>query len=203
MSKKPRVDYDYEAERMNLSKEEKKYLNSKARMVKAIIWDILEYILMFVLVFILMSYIENGNLDHIEESLSQIQYWLQPGGMLFNALVGFLPVILVSSIGRYFGIGTYGRMLFGIAKCGAVILWFYLLAAGATTSLELPEVFENMGLDGLTIGLEGLKKFITLLMLCCMLIPVGEFCGARKKHRRAAAKLKSIEEEKAREAVAE
>ena len=52
------------------------------------------------------------------------------------------------------------------------------------------------------MGLDGLKKYLTLIMLCCILIPIGEFCGARKKHRRALAKKESIEEEKAREEAA-
>ena len=199
MSKKEYKDYDYEEERMNLSREEKKYLNSKARMFKAIIWDIVEYILIFVALIIIMGYIETGKLTDFNEIANQLPVWLNPGGVLFNALVGFLPIIVLSSIGRYFGVGTYGRMLFGILRCFAIILWIYLVAAGASASLQLPESVKTMGLEGLTVGLEGLKKFFTLVMLCCILIPIGEFCGARKKHRRALAKRESIEEEKARE----
>ena len=202
MSKKEHKDYDYEEERMNLSREEKKYLNSKARMFKAIIWDIVEYILVFVALIIIMGYIETGKLADFNEVANQLPIWLNPGGVLFNALVGFLPIIVLSSIGRYFGVGTYGRMLFGILRCFAIILWIYLVAAGASASLQLPESVQTMGLEGLTVGLEGLKKFFTLVMLCCILIPIGEFCGARKKHRRALAKMQSIEEEKAREEAA-
>ena len=58
---------------------------------------------------------------------------------------------------------------------------------------------ETVTIEGLNVGLEGLRKYLTMIMLCCILIPIGEFCGARKKHRRALAKLESIEEEKARE----
>ena len=205
MSRNKYKDYDYEEERMNLSKEEKKYLNSKARMIKAIVWDIIEYIIIFVAIIIIMGYIESGTIADFNEIGKNMGIWLKPGGVLFNALVGFLPIILLNSIGRYFGIGTYGRMLFGIIKCFAVILWLYLVVTGASNSLNLMDTVgeisagETVTIEGLNVGLEGLRKYLTMIMLCCILIPIGEFCGARKKHRRALAKRESIEEEKARE----
>lgn len=205
MSRKPRVDYDYEEERMNLSKEEKQYLNSKARMFKSIIWDIIEYILIFVAVIIIMGYVQTGKIADFNEISKDIGTWLKPGGVLFNAIVGFLPILILKSIGRYFGLGTYGRMILGIIKCFAIILWLYLVVTGASNSLNLMDSMGEMAIgagvsvEGINVGLEGLRKYLTLIMLCCVLIPIGEFCGARKKHRRALAKLKSIEEEKARE----
>ncbi|MBO5519649.1 MAG: hypothetical protein J5945_05870 [Candidatus Methanomethylophilus sp.] len=205
MSRNKYKDYDYEEERMNLSKEEKKYLNSKARMIKAIVWDIIEYIVIFVAIIIIMGYIESGTIADFNEIGKNMGIWLKPGGVLFNALVGFLPIILLNSIGRYFGIGTYGRMVFGIIKCFAVILWLYLVVTGASNSLNLMDTVgeisagETVTIEGLNVGLEGLRKYLTMIMLCCILIPIGEFCGARKKHRRALAKRESIEEEKARE----
>ena len=208
MSRNKNKDYDYEEERMTLSREEKKYLNSKARMFKAIVWDIIEYILIFVALIIIMGYIESGQIADFNEIAKNIGTWLKPGGILFNALVGFLPIILLSSIGRYYGIGTYGRMIFGIIRCFAIILWLYLVITGASNSLNLLEtmgevsVGSGVSIEGLHVGLDGLKKYLTLIMLCCILIPIGEFCGARKKHRRALAKMQSIEEEKAREEAA-
>jgi hypothetical protein len=205
MSRNKYKDYDYEEERMNLSKEEKKYLNSKARMIKAIVWDIIEYIIIFVAIIVIMGYIESGTIADFNEIGKNMGIWLKPGGVLFNALVGFLPIILLNSIGRYFGIGTYGRMVFGIIKCFAVILWLYLVVTGASNSLNLMDTVgeisagETVTIEGLNVGLEGLRKYLTMIMLCCILIPIGEFCGARKKHRRALAKRESIEEEKARE----
>ena len=207
MSKAKYKDYDYEEERMNLSKEEKKYLNSKARMMKAIIWDIVEYILIFVAIIVIMGYIRTGEIANFNEIANNLGTWLKPGGVLFNALVGFLPIILLNSIGRYFGLGTYGRMIFGILKCFAILLWVYLVVAGASNSLNILDSVGTVSVgdftvEGINFGLEGLQKFMTLLMLCCVLIPIGEFCGARKKHRRALAKRESIEEEKAREEAA-
>ena len=204
MSKAKYKDYDYEEERMNLSKEEKKYLNSKARMMKAIIWDIVEYILIFVVIIVIMGYIRTGEIANFNEIANNLGTWLKPGGVLFNALVGFLPIILLNSIGRYFGLGTYGRMIFGILKCFAILLWVYLVVAGASNSLNILDSVGTVSVEDYTVeeinlGLEGLQKFMTLLMLCCVLIPIGEVCGARKKHRRALAKRESIEEEKARE----
>ena len=67
MSRNKNKDYDYEEERMTLSREEKKYLNSKARMFKAIVWDIIEYILIFVALIVIMGYIESGQIADFNE----------------------------------------------------------------------------------------------------------------------------------------
>lgn len=177
-----------EEDKEKLTKEDKKYLNSKKRMVKAITVSIIEYILIFIVMLALTSYLQNGNLDSFSKDMENLSDWFQPGGMLFNAIVGFLPIVVFHSIGQYFGSGTYGKMCFGIGMCLAVILWLNLIMTGASTSLELPSVFEGMGLDSLTIGLEGLSKFVTMVMLFSILIPIGEFAGARKKHNAAQAK---------------
>lgn len=178
-----------------LTKEDKKYLNSKSRMLSAIILSIVEYILVFVVMLALSSYMQNGNLNSFMEDLENISEWFHPGGMLFNAIVGFLPIVIFSSIGKYFGSGTYGKMIFGICKCFAIILWLNLILMGASSSMELPSVFEGMGLDSLTIGLDGLSKFITMVMLFSILIPIGEFAGARKKHLAALKKKERLDEE--------
>jgi hypothetical protein len=96
----------------------------------------------------------------------------------------------------YFGEGTVGKMAFGLIKGVAIILWLVLVFQGASTSLSLPEIFEGMGLEELKVGMDGLVKFLVLVFLCCLLIPIGEFCGARKKHLRAAAHKDRLDEDK-------
>ena len=177
-----------------LTKKDKKYLNSKKRMVSAITTSVIEYILIFIVMLALMSYLQNGNLENFSKDMEHLSDWFQPGGMLFNAIVGFLPIVVLRSLGDYFGSGTYGKMFFGIGMCLAVILWLNLILTGASTSLELPSVFEGMGLDSLTIGIEGLSKFVTMVMLFSILIPIGEFAGARKKHNAALKKKERLKE---------
>ncbi|MCQ2079021.1 MAG: hypothetical protein MJZ38_03065 [archaeon] len=184
---------------LELTKEEWKLVNSKKRMVGAIIWGILEYILIIVLVFVVSVYSQKGNLDTILEDLQGLTEWFRPGGMIFNAIIGFLPIIILGSIGAYFGSGTYGKMLFGIARCIAFVIFINLLVNGATTSLEVPSVFQQMNLENLTIGMEGLRKFLTLIFLTSILIPIGEFCGARKPHKRAVEKLEAFKASKVSE----
>ena len=53
-----------------------------------------------------------------------------------------------------------------------------------------------MGLEELKVGMDGLVKFLVLVFLCCLLIPIGEFFGARKKHLRAAAHKDRLDEDK-------
>lgn len=175
-----------------LSHDEKKYLNSSARVVRALIRSVIEYILIFIIIALLGSYIQYGNLENIAESIKDIGNWLQPGGVLFNALVGYLPIMILSCIGSYFGEGTFGKMAFGFVKCFAIILWIILILQGAEVSFTLPDMMANVGLDDLTIGTKGLSDFAIMVLLTTLLIPIGEFAGARKKHKRALAKKERI-----------
>ncbi len=172
-------------EEMKLSSEEKKYLNSKARVVRRAIFSVVEYILLFVIMIMVSTYMEYGTLEKVYEVLQNIDVWLKPGGMIFNALIGFIPIIALGCIGAYFGEGTVGKMLFGIFRCVAIIIWLVFVFQGASHSLELPQVFSNMGLENLTVGMDGLVKFLILVFAASILIPIGEFAGARKKHKRA------------------
>ncbi len=178
-----------------LTKEDKKYLNSKSRMVKAIAFSILDYVILFFVILAISAYIKYGNLDNFVDDLKHLSEWFHPGGMVFNAILGFLPIVILRSIGQYFGSGTYGKMAFGIGMCLAIVLWLNLIIMGASPSMDLPPEFEEMGFDSLTIGLEGLSKFITMVMLFSILIPIGEFYGARKQHLAAKEKKERLGED--------
>ena len=183
-------------EEEKLSKDEKRYLNSKARVVKHLVISIVEYVIIIVLMLLITTYMQYGSLDNFIEDIQHMGDWFRPGGMMFNAIVGLLPIIAIGCIGVYFGEGTVGKMAFGLIKGVAIILWLVLVFQGASTSLSLPEIFEGMGLEELKVGMDGLVKFLVLVFLCCLLIPIGEFCGARKKHLRAAAHKDRLDEDK-------
>ena len=183
-------------EEEKLSKDEKRYLNSKARVAKHLIISIVEYVIVIILMLLITTYMQYGSLDNFIEDIQHMGDWFRPGGMMFNAIVGLLPIIAIGCIGVYFGEGTVGKMAFGLIKGVAIILWLVLVFQGASTSLSLPEIFEGMGLEELRVGMDGLVKFLVLVFLCCLLIPIGEFCGARKKHLRAAAHKDRLDEDK-------
>ena len=183
-------------EEEKLSKDEKRYLNSKARVAKHLIISIVEYVIVIILMLLITAYMQYGSLDNFIEDIQHMGDWFRPGGMMFNAIVGLLPIIAIGCIGVYFGEGTVGKMAFGLIKGVAIILWLVLVFQGASTSLSLPEVFEGMGLEELKVGMDGLVKFLVLVFLCCLLIPIGEFFGARKKHLRAAAHKDRLDEDK-------
>lgn len=185
-------DYSITREESKLSKEEKIYLNSKARAAKRLVFSIVEYIIIILVMMALATYLQYHTFDNFIENLKSLKDWLQPGGMLFNAIVGFLPIIVVGCIGVYFGEGTVGKMAFGIAKCIAIIIWLMMIFKGASTSLDLPEVLTTMdiggvALDGLMVGTTGLMKFLLLVFGISIIIPIGEFLGARGKHKDALA----------------
>jgi len=183
-------------EEEKLSKDEKRYLNSKARVAKHLVISIVEYVIVIILMLLITTYMQYKSLDNFIEDIQHMGDWFRPGGMMFNAIVGLLPIIAIGCIGVYFGEGTVGKMAFGLIKGVAIILWLVLVFQGASTSLSLPEVFEGMGLEELKIGMDGLVKFLVLVFLCCLLIPIGEFFGARKKHLRAAAHKDRLDEDK-------
>lgn len=185
-----------------LTREEKRYLNSKGRMAKHLIIDILEYVIIVIIMILITTYMQYGTLDNFFDEIQHLGDWFQPGGMMFNAIIGLLPIIAIGCIGVYFGEGTFGKMAFGLIKGGAIILWLILVFQGASTSLSLPEIasslpmFSEVELEELRVGMDGLVKFMVLVFLCCLLIPIGEFCGARKKHLRAVAHKDRLDEDK-------
>lgn len=183
-------------EEEKLSKDEKRYLNSKARVAKHLVISIVEYVIIIILMLLITTYMQYKSLDNFIEDIQHMGDWFRPGGLMFNAIVGLLPIIAIGCIGVYFGEGTVGKMAFGLIKGVAIILWLVLVFQGASTSLSLPEIFEGMGLEELKVGMDGLVKFLVLVFLCCLLIPIGEFFGARKRHLRAAAHKDRLDEDK-------
>jgi len=187
-------------------KEDNQYLNSKVRVVKRLSLSILEYILIFLLISLLMDYLNYGSID-LDKLPEIITTYLKPGGVIFTALIAFLPVLILENIGVYFGLGSVPRMAFGIAKCLALIVMLHFIAvsAGDIDIIELsgidPGTMGGVGLEGFTVNLEPLLKLLDMLLLLCCIIPVGEFLGARRKHNdaviRAADKKAEAEEEAA------
>lgn len=177
-----------------LTRKDKRYLNSKARIVKRFFMAIVGYAVIIIAMMLIACYIKNGNLDDFVTKLGGMKDWFRPGGMMFNAIVGYLPIIVIGCIGAYFGEGTVGKMIFGIMRCFLVIAWLVLVFHGASTSLQLPDVMNSIGVEELTVGLDGLIKFACLVLLCSVLIPIGEFAGARKKHKKALEKKERLTE---------
>ncbi|AGI48367.1 hypothetical protein TALC_01389 [Thermoplasmatales archaeon BRNA1] len=168
-------------------KEYKKYLNSKSRFVKGIVYSVIEYILVIVFVLAIVAYTQGDDMSHFQDDVIEM---LKPGNFIFTALVSFLPIIILGNISTYFGIGTVPKMAIGIIRCLILVVWIYvvLIAAGNIDLMEVTGLSRgNTGLDGLTIGMDGLARFAAFILMVSILIPIGEFAGARKKHKEALA----------------
>lgn len=161
-------------------KEDARYLNSTRRLVGRLVGSVFEYVVVMFLVVALASYMQDGSftLDFDSEML-------RPGGLVFDALVAYLPILVLANIGVYFGEGTKGRLVFSVLRYVAVAVFFYVLLESAGTSLEIPSIASGQGLDSIEIDVAGIAKLMIFVMLVCVIIPVGEYIGARKKHREA------------------
>ncbi len=183
-----------------LKKEDSEYLNSKARITKRLLKSIVEYILVFLLITLMMDFISTGSID-IDTLPDTINTYLRPGGVIFTALIAYLPVLIISNIGLYFGLGTVGRMVFGLIKIVGIIIFLHILVtnAGDVDLVDLTGMNEGMsgvGLDAFTINIEPIVKLLDILLLLCMIIPVAEFLGARRRHEEALLRQENRKDEK-------
>jgi len=170
-------------------KDDMEYLNSKTRVAKGLAFSIIEYIIVFILISLLMDYVTYGSIS-IDTLPDTIKTYLKPGGVILTALIAYLPILVISNIGLYFGLGTVGRMAFGIIKIVGIILFLHILVMQAGT-VDLVDIsgmsagMSGVGLDSFTINLEPLVKLLDILLAVCIIIPVFEFLGARRRHEEA------------------
>jgi len=179
-------------------KDDMEYLNSKSRVAKGLIFSILEYIIVFILVSLAMDYVTYGSIS-FDTLPDTIKTYLKPGGVILTALIAYLPILVISNIGLYFGLGTVGRMAFGIIKIIGLIIFLHILVIQAGT-IDLVEVsgmsgsMSGVGLDSFTINLEPVVKLLDILLALCLIIPVFEFLGARRRHNEAVLRQEDREE---------
>ena len=186
-----------------LRREDADYLNSKSRVVKQVTVSILEYIIVFILICLVMDYATYGSID-ISKLPDTIREYLKPGGVILTALIAYLPVLIIGNIGVYFGLGTVGRMAFGIIKIFALLLFLHIFvnSAGDIDFVELSGMSGGMsgvGLESFTVNLEPLVKLLDIILLLCLIIPVAEFLGARRRHTEAVLRQQDREDDKADE----
>lgn len=174
-----------------LKKNDAPYLNSKARITKKIIFSLIEYAIVTLLVLMMASYMDSGTLDNMFNMDGPMQEMLRPGGFVFNSLIAYLPILILANVGNYFGSGSTGRLAIGILRCIAIALWLTLLLNSAATSIEIPSIAKDQGLESIEIGVKGLAKFALFVTLVCVIIPIGEYIGARKKHIEAVRRKES------------
>lgn len=168
-----------------LKKNDAPYLNSTKRMAKRIAVSVLEYVVIILITLAIASYMDTGSLESMFNMTDSMKKMLQPGGFIFNSVLSYLPILILVNLGNYFGSGTTGKLAIGVLKCVAIAVWLTVLLTSATSTLEIPSIAANQGLDSIEIGVEGIAKFAAFVMIVCILIPIGEFIGARKKHKAA------------------
>ncbi len=183
-------------------KEDAVYLNSIGRVFKRLILAIVEFIIVFLLVTLLMNYMNTGTID-IENVPKLLETYLQPGQPIFTALVSYLPIMVIESIGVYFGLGSVPRMIFGVAKCIVLAVWIQIFAAAAgdIDIIKLAGMSESsslQGLEGMTVNIQPLSRLLSIIFMLCCIIPIGEFIGCRARHNEAV-----IRNEERQEKIAE
>ncbi len=186
-----------------LKREDADYLNSKSRVVKQVTFSIIEYIIVFILICLVLDYATYGSID-FSKLPDTIREYLKPGGVILTALIAYLPVLIIGNIGVYFGLGTVGRMAFGIIKILAVLLFLHIfvMSAGDIDFVELSGMSGGMsgvGLESFTVNLEPLVKLLDIILLLCLIIPVAEFLGARRRHNEAVLRQQDRDDDKADE----
>jgi hypothetical protein len=100
------------------------------------------------------------------------------------------------------GVTTVGRMAFGIIKILAVLLFLhiFLMSAGDVDFVELSGMSGGMsgvGRESFTVNLEPIVKLFDIILLLCLIIPVAEFLGARRRHNEAVLRQQDRDDDEA------
>ena len=164
------------------------YLNSKTRVASRLIFAALEYVFVFLIVTFVVDYLHNGTIS-FDTVMHTVAEYLKPGGVIFTALLAYLPILLIKNVGFYFGLGSVPRMIFGIAGYLLVIWWLFMFAssAGDFDIMKMVNISSQsiMGVESVTVNLTGIAKILSIVFVICCIIPLGEFIGARKRHKEA------------------
>ncbi|KUE73805.1 hypothetical protein AUQ37_07500 [Candidatus Methanomethylophilus sp. 1R26] len=175
-------------EKKEIEKQKKKdapYLNSVSRIVRRILFSVIETAIVIVLLLMIASYFESGTIDNAFSLSGGMKDMLSPGGLVFNSLIGYIPVLVLANICTYFGSGSKGKLAAGVLRCIAIAVWLIVIFGSAADSLTIPSVAEGTGLESIEVGVRGIAKFGAIIFAACAIIPVGEYIGARKEHEAA------------------
>ena len=175
-------------EKKEIEKQKKKdapYLNSVSRIVRRILFSVIETAIVSVLRLMIATYFESGTIDNAFSLSGGMKDMLSPGGLVFNSLIGYIPVLVLANICTYFGSGSKGKLAAGVLRCIAIAVWLIVIFGSAADSLTIPSVAEGTGLESIEVGVRGIAKFGAIIFAACAIIPVGEYIGARKEHEAA------------------
>lgn len=164
------------------------YLNSKTRVASRLVFAALEYVFVFLILTFVVDYLHNGTISYDTITQTTADY-LKPGGVIFTALIAYLPILVIKNVGFYFGLGSAPRMIFGMVGYLLVIWWLFMFAssAGDFDVMKMVNISSQsiMGLESVTLNLTGIVKLLSIVFVICCIIPLGEFIGARKRHKEA------------------
>lgn len=177
-------------ERKEREKEQEIYLDSVPRFVKRVAFCIVEYIGILLLTLALASYLKTGSFGDMF-SFDTMGDMFKPGGLVFTSLVAYIPVLLIGNVAEYFGSGSWGKLLFSILKCLSIIVWIMLTIDAAVNGSALDSISSGIGVDYITMNLKGLCSLMAVILVITLIIPLGEFIGARKKRLEAVADRKT------------
>ena len=172
-------------------KKDAPYLNSVSRVVRRIVFSVIETVIVIVFLLMIASYFESGTFDDAFSLSGDMKDMLSPGGLVFNSLIGYIPVLVLANICTYFGSGSKGKLAAGVLRCIAIAAWLIIIFGSAADSLTIPSVAEGTGLESIEVGVRGIAKFGAAVFAACAIIPVGEYIGARKKHEAAVERKKN------------
>lgn len=164
------------------------YLSNPTRFISSIVLSVVEFFIMVVALLLISGHIANLEEDTtgVAKSLAD---QMAPGGLAFNSLAAFLPIIIISSVGSYFGEGSIGRLVCGVGRCVAGAVWFIVMLSSLGNSI----VVDSSVVTDVSFDLSGAGKLLAFITIVTVIIPIGEFLGARRKHLEAVASKEDVD----------
>lgn len=178
-----------EKEAKKQKKEDAEYLDSVPRFLGSVVWGIVEFVLTALIVLAITSHLESGDFSEMFTFNEETMELLRPGGFIFTALVGALPILILSNVSAYFGSGSVGRLALSVVRCFAVIIWLYVSIDALESAVDIADLVSgDIGVDYVEMSLDGIVSLLSLILVITLIVPFGEYVGARKKRREAIAR---------------
>lgn len=165
---------------------------NKKEGIKGLIFSLIAVVVFSVLMIYMINYV----VEYVSDTMAIDPDDLSAMVDQINSLLGVyiiygLPLIVLDTLGRFYPPGNYARMTFLILRCIYCVIWLYLIFDGGVYALEATGMANSMigdngfmfaGLN-LTITAVGLMKILIFIGLLRVIVPIGEYFGAKKDYR--------------------
>ncbi len=167
---------------------------SKKDGIKGLIGSIVIFVVIPVVGFILLNYLQGMILSGIsndDDKDGVISLFNAMRAVLILYLVFGIPAIVFRTLGKFYPAGNRARLTFKLAYGIYLVIWLLIITAGGVIHVDMSSLASSMaGSDSdyaiskldIVLDISGLMIIIVLIALFKNIVPIAEYKGARKEY---------------------